>query len=228
MDFEQVREQNAQHAGHQNAQEGAGNGRGAAAVKAVDQSDDQGRQQQRHRKAHPDGIVPFQIQGNQQLPDGKHRQGEGENRPQARPSREQHQKQDEPHRHQQFPLDPVMVRHGDVGDGIARVADDHLGLIPRLEELVLLQAALQHINAVGCFALEFSGDEGNRAPLLAGADQSGIHDGGIVHRRDLRHTPLGLPVLHRVLIPGGDQQQSYDQQNTRQHRRVVSHRFRSQ
>ena len=225
MNLEQVGEHRPQDACYQDTQEGARHRREAPAVKAVDQCDDEHGEEQRDQQPHPDGIPPLEIQGDQHLPQRQHRQGKGGQGPDACFPCKQDQQQGKAHRHHQLPVQAVVVGHGDIGDGIPIVADDHLGHIPGGEDLVLLQGAVEHIDAHRRLSLEAAAQNLQLTPLLAGADQSRVDNGGIIHRENPSGAPLSLLIVERILIPGGQEEQNHNRQQAHQHRHVVAQGF---
>lgn len=118
--------------------------------------------------------------------------------------------------------DAVVISHGDGEDLVALEADHHHGLVAGGEELVLLQRAVEQVDAGGGLPLKAPAQQLKRAALLAGADQTGVDDGGVVHRRYQSGTAVGLPVLQRPFKSGGGQEQNSDQGQTEKQRSIVA------
>ena len=222
VDLEQVGEQDAQHAGDQDAQKGPGHRRPAPPVKAVHQGDDDEGEEQGDGQPHPDGVPALQVQGDQHLPQGEHRQGEGGDGPDAGAPGKQNQEHCEAHRHQGLPAQAVVVGHGHVGDGVPVVAHHHLGHIPWSEDLVLLQRTVKHVDSGDGLPGEGSVQNFQLAALLTGADQAGVNNGGVVHRQHLGLAALRLLVEKGPLKAGGQEDQNENGQQAHQHRGVVA------
>ena len=222
VDLEEVREEDPQHTGHQNAQEGARHRGEAALVKAVDQGDDDDREEEGDGQPHPDGIPPLEVEGDQHLPEGEDGEDEGGDGPHAGAPGEEDEEEGEAGGHQGLPAQAVVVGHGDIGDGVPVVAHHHIGPVAHDEELVLLQRAVEHVDAGDHFSLEGAVQDLQGAALLPGADQPGVDDGGIVGLQDPGGAPLGLLVEKGPLKAGGEDQQKEDGQETDQHRGMVA------
>ena len=115
-----------------------------------------------------------------------------------------------------------MVGHGHRDDLVPLVAYHNHGLVAGGKELVLLQRAVEHIDAGGSLALEATAQQLQGAALLTGADQAGVDDGGVVHRRYQGGAAVGLLILQGSLKAGGDQNQKEDQSQTDGKGRVVA------
>ena len=222
VDAEGVGEQNPQHTGDQHPQSGPGHGGGAAAVEAVHQGDDEHGEHQSRRQADEDGIVALQIKGDEQLPDHQYGKGEGSDGPNAGLTGEEDEQGREAESQHQFPVQPVVVDHVDGEDGIALIGDDHQGLVADGEDLILLQGAVEHIVARGRLPLERSAQQFQRAGLLSGADQAGVHDGGIVHGHYPGCAAVVALVVERALKARGQERQQEDQQQADRHGGVIA------
>ena len=204
VDLEQVGEDHTQHAGDQHPQEGPRNGGGTPPVKAVDQGDDEQGEHQGHRQAHEDGVVPLEVEGHQHLPQHEHRHHEGDDGPHAgAPGKE-----DEEHREdggqQNLLVEAVVVGHGDREDLVPLVAHHHHGLVAGGEDLVLLQGAVEHVDAGGGLALEAAAQQLQGAGLLV--LEGPLEAGGDGHQDDDQQQAQGqrgvIPALGRVAEKG--------------------------
>lgn len=90
------------------------------------------------------------------------------------------------------------------------------------EDLILLQGAVEHIVARGRLPLERSAQQFQRAGLLSGADQAGVHDGGIVHGHYPGCAAVVALVVERALKARGQERQQEDQQQADRHGGVIA------
>ena len=222
VDFEQVGEGGAQQAGHQNAQGGAGHGGQGAAVKAVDQGDNQDGQAQGDGQPDKDGVKAFEVEGDQNFPQHQDSQHEGEDGPYAGAAGKEDEQRGKEQGQQRLRTHTVVVNHGDVGDAVLREADHHQRPVAGGEELVLLHRPVEHIDAHCGLAFEAPAQQLQRAALLAGADQPGVDNGGVVHAYNQSGAAVCLLVLHGVLIPGGQEHQNHNEQQAQGHRGIVA------
>lgn len=207
MDLKQVGKHNAQHTCDQYPQERTRHGGGAPPLEAVDQGDDQQGEGQSNRQADQDGVPALEVEGHQNLPQHQHRQHEGDDGPHAGTPGEEDQEHGEDGGQQSLLADAVVVGHGDGENLVPLAADHHHGLVTGGEQLVLLQGAVEHVDAGGGSSLKPAAQQLQSAALLTGADEPGVHDGGVVHRQHPGRAAVGLLVLDGPFIPGGEEEQ---------------------
>ena len=209
MDLEQAGEQDAQNAGDENAQKGAGDGGQAPPVKAVDQGDNEDGQRQGDGQSHINRVPAPEVQGDQQLPDHQHGEDKGEYRPQPRRSGEEEQQKDEQPGQKQLPGCAVVVDHGDTEDLVPLVADADQRLVPGGKDLVLLQGAVQSVFALRGPPLKGTGQDFQLTALFPGADQAGVHHRGLVGGEDQSRPDVRF-LKDQVFLKSGGEEKEYE------------------
>ena len=218
MDFEQVRKHISQNRRDQNAKNRAAGCCNAASVPAVDQAEHQKSQNRHQPQGNPHRVIPFQQAGNQNFPHQQNGHYERQNRSESRFSRKQNQKQQKQPCQNRLFVHPVMVGHGHGCDFSVAVADGHKSNISYRKQFVLLQRAVEPIYAIGFLPGELSSQNPQAASLLAGANQSGVHDIAFVCSQHLRLHPVCILISQRPFKSGRQHDKSHKQNQRQNHR----------
>ena len=116
-----------------------------------------------------------------------------------------------------------MVDHGDHDDLAVIVADDHLRAVAYRKDLVLLQRAVEHVDALDNLALKLPVQDAQGAALFTAAHKAGVDDLALVGFQHLGHALLRLAV--NLLVAGRQKEEDCDEDQADQHRRVILYSF---